>query len=497
MNSIVARVEDLDRSLDEANRDAFDSEQIPDLADAEIAALLEVSGRIQKRVEALQVEATCQVLERSTPMRDDKITEKYGWSRPVDLVRVLIRTESRDANRVVKTARLLNRTRGMSSGEFLPSRYPALRAAMVSGAIGIAGFLAAVEPLEQSRDRILDNARLEADQQLADLACGVIHDPETGERETTTGPLPTPEELRILSRVLVAYLDPDGAEPSDSKAARSRSFSVGRERDGTVPVRGNLLPEVAGQLRLLLDAILNPRVDGPDDPTQGVHFTESADADSANGAETTPNGDPISETQFFDHRTRAQKMHGAFAMIINTAASADLLPHLGGAAPTLTVSITADDYATGQGWAQVLNTGDLIPSRVAAQVGCAGGIQRILFDNNGRISAIGTSSRIFNALQRRAITLRDGGCIIPGCTVPATWCEVHHVQEYANGGPTHTDNGALLCWWHHRNLHLSEWRIRMNNGVPEIRGPVWWDREQRWHPAGAPKPRQRHRQPVG
>lgn len=131
-----------------ASLDAFDSEEIPDLADADISALLEISGRIQKRVEALQVEATGQILERSTPMRDDKITEKYGWSRPLDLVRVLTRTETREANRVVKTARMLTRTRGMSSGEFLPARYPALRAAMVSGAIGVAGLLAAIEPLE-------------------------------------------------------------------------------------------------------------------------------------------------------------------------------------------------------------------------------------------------------------------------------------------------------------------------------------------------------------
>lgn len=105
------------------------------------------------------------------------------------------------------------------------------------------------------------------------------------------------------------------------------------------------------------------------------------------------------------------------------------------------------------------------------QAGCAGGIQRVLFDEDGRIVAIGTSSRIFNALQRRAITLRDGGCVIPGCTIPATWCEVHHVREHADGGPTHTDNGVLLCWFHHRTLHLSEWVIRMNHGIPKSAAP--------------------------
>src|SRR5690606_3938674 len=129
---------------------------------------------------------------------DDKITEKYGWARPVDLVRVLTRTDTRDANRVVKTARLLSRTRGMTSGEFLPARYPELRAAMVDGVIGVAGLLAAMEPLEQSRKRILDEARLEADRQLARLARGITDD--AGEPDSP-GPLPVPEDLRLLSKV--------------------------------------------------------------------------------------------------------------------------------------------------------------------------------------------------------------------------------------------------------------------------------------------------------
>jgi len=484
MNSIVAHLEDLDRSLAEAGRDAFDREEIPDLSDAEIAALLEASGRIQKRIEALQIEASVQVLERSAPMRDDKITAKYGWDRPVDLVRALTRTETRDANRVVKAARLTSRIRGLSSGEFVPARYPELRAAMLSGAIGVAGLLAAIEPLEQSRDRMFDEDRLEADRQLADLARGTIRDDEG--RAVDSGPLPAPEDLRLLSRILVAYLDPDGAEPSDSAGARARSFIIGRERDGSVPVRGNLLPEVAGQLQLLQDSILNPRVDGPDDPTTGVHFEDSADD------VVTPGGYVLTAAEI-DRRTCAQKQHDAFAMIVNAAARSGEFPDLGGAAPTLVVTVRAEDYASGRGWATVLNTGDHIPSRIAAQTGCAGGIQRVMFDENGRIAALGTSARIFNALQRRAITLRDGGCVIPGCTVPASWCEIHHVTEYADGGPTHTDNGVLLCWWHHRNLHLSEWRIRMRDGVPEIRGPAWWDSKQRWRPAGVPRPRVRER----
>ena len=57
-----------------------------------------------------------------------------------------------------------------------------------------------------------------------------------------------------------------------------------------------------------------------------------------------------------------------------------------------------------------------------------------------------------------------------------------HVIEHARGGPTHTDNGVLLCWWHHRNLDSGVWAIRMRNGVPEIRGPAWWDNTLQWRP---------------
>lgn len=96
---------------------------------------------------------------------------------------------------------------------------------------------------------------------------------------------------------------------------------------------------------------------------------------------------------------------------------------------------------------------------------------------------------MFNRRQRRAIAARDGGCIIPGCAVPAGWCEIHHVVEHAQGGPTHTDNGALLCWYHHRHLESSGWLIRMNRGVPEVMAPTWNDPYRRWRAVTTSKTR--------
>ncbi|KRC58620.1 hypothetical protein ASE14_18890 [Agromyces sp. Root81] len=111
---------------------------------------------------------------------------------------------------------------------------------------------------------------------------------------------------------------------------------------------------------------------------------------------------------------------------------------------------------------------------------CTGGIQTVVHDDAGRILSLGSPERCFTPHQRRAITLRDGGCLIPGCTVPAAWCEIHHVTPDSDGGPTHTDNGVLLCWFHHRSIDTSGWAIRMRHGVPEIRPPSWLDPGGRW-----------------
>ncbi|SJN35455.1 putative HNH endonuclease domain protein [Microbacterium esteraromaticum] len=474
MNSVVDRLEYLQAEFAAVLGEAFACEEIADLPDDEVMRLLDVTGGVQRTIDAAQVEATAQVRERSEGLRAERLTSTYGCSTPADLLAMVLRIDRSRARRLVKAAGCGARTRGITDGAFLPARFEQLRLALNEGAIGIDGFLAATGPLENSRGRIAHETRVEADRQLAAFARG-DHGEADAEAGARVAPAPTPDELAQLSHVLVAYLDPDGAEPSDGAASHERGLWMGAVRHGRVPLRGELLPEVAAQLNRLLDSLLNPRV-GPVATPDGVHFVDSADAQ---GEESLA---PI------DDRTRPQKMHDTFATILMAAARGGELPDLGGAAPTLLVTVSASDYAVGSGWAHVDGADAPVPMRVAAQVGCAGGIQRVLFDDRGRIVGLGISARIFNSLQRRAIIARDGGCIVPGCTIPATWCEIHHVEDHARGGPTHTDNGVALCWHHHRTLHLSAWQVRMRHGTPEIRGPGWWDRERRWRPTGRRAP---------
>ncbi len=349
------------------------------------------------------------------------------------------------------------------AGTPLPAHQPAMRDALIDGVVGLDGLLAVAGPLAAMGRRVGREDLLAAVSVLAGAARG----------EGADGAPPACAELlRLQALVWSAALDQDGAEPRETRALRMRGVTLGAARDGVIPFNGALLPEVAAHFRRICDATGSPRVEG----NTSVQFR--------------PGGE-VSDEDFApeDTRTWAQKQHDALATALFAAASSGLLPTIGGAAPTLVVSVRAEDLISETGWAHVDGTDEPVAIAAARHAGCAGVIQRILLDGNGRVARLGTEERVFNRHQRRGISLRDGGCIIPGCCVPAAWCEIHHVIDYAKGGPTHTDNGVLLCWFHHRFLDKSGWLIRMNRGVPEVRAPGWLDCSGRWRTVTRSKPR--------
>ncbi|XBH21155.1 DUF222 domain-containing protein [Jonesiaceae bacterium BS-20] len=115
------------------------------------------------------------------------------------------------------------------------------------------------------------------------------------------------------------------------------------------------------------------------------------------------------------------------------------------------------------------------------QAGCSGSLQRVVLAENGSVNHVSSPSRIFNGHQRRAIAMRDGGCAIPLCDVPPTWCEIHHVVEWSKGGPTTIKNGVSLCWYHHRTIDTNGWHIKMIDNLPHVQAPLWADPRQKWH----------------
>jgi hypothetical protein len=54
--------------------------------------------------------------------------------------------------------------------------------------------------------------------------------------------------------------------------------------------------------------------------------------------------------------------------------------------------------------------------------------------------------------QARAMWVRDGGCVFPGCDRPPVACEAHQIESVAAGTGDLADL-CLVCTAHHRLLH--------------------------------------------
>lgn len=112
-----------------------------------------------------------------------------------------------------------------------------------------------------------------------------------------------------------------------------------------------------------------------------------------------------------------------------------------------------------------LATGEPIPASVLARIACDSEVTRIVFGPEGQVLDVGRAERTYSKQLRRAVIARDRHCQFPDCTAPPTLGEVHHIQWWAREGPTSVENGVLLCWHHHDQVHARGlWILRRPHG---------------------------------
>ena len=384
---------------------------------------------------------------------DTTLCTRFGCASPAELIERAAHVSHATAQGRLRTARAVT-TRITLTGQTRPAPLEHARRELAAGRLSLDAMTTIADGLRPLQRTCSADQLAAAEAELVQAAAGTAEDPPC-----------TIHELRIMTQTWALYLDPDGTLP-DEDTERMRTFRIGRERNDLFPVRGTVTADVAATLQRLLDAHLNPRLTGP-------RFT----------------GDPgdvgyFGDEHVHDPRTIDQKRHDAFASIVNAAASSADTPTLGGAAPTLVVTVAEDQLTRPDGVAFVDGPdGETpVPAAFARHTGCHGTIHRVTLDTTGAIKALHVTDRVFTHWQRKALTARDGGCIIPGCPIRAAWCEIHHVTPHHRNGPTDTANGVLVCWHHHRTIETSGWEIRMTDGAPQVRPPAWIDPRRRWRP---------------
>ncbi|THJ67167.1 hypothetical protein E8P82_06450 [Arthrobacter echini] len=114
---------------------------------------------------------------------------------------------------------------------------------------------------------------------------------------------------------------------------------------------------------------------------------------------------------------------------------------------------------------------DHLDARSIRQIACDADIIPLVLGGDGQILDIGRAGRLFPPHLRRAMVARDKGCAFPDCTIPAGWCEAHHITPWSRGGVTSVDNGVLLCAHHHHVIHRGHWGVAAHDGVPWFTPP--------------------------
>ncbi|MGO4783912.1 DUF222 domain-containing protein [Cryobacterium sp. W22_MBD10_FK3] len=281
------------------------------------------------------------------------------------------------------------------------------------------------------------------------------------------------DEIRKLAVRWQAVLNPDGLAPNAPTVEAKSTFSFGPYKDGLHPLRGGVTPELKGVMQNLFNTFQSAR--------SAPSFPSAEEQQRIEAGELVPG-------ELIDERSGGEKRADILRGILVQVAQDPRTPTMGGMPPTVMVHVNATDLLNQAGVGWIDGVDEPISMTTITQLIDNGGMQPLFFGTNGAVLGLGSKERCFTPKQRKAITARDGGCIIPGCDCPPQWTEVHHVTPWQSGGDTHVNNGVLLCWYHHHTITSGGgWKIRMVAGMPQVKAPHWID------PTGAWRPPNQHR----
>ncbi len=405
---------------------------------------VEQAGRL---LDSLRVRSAAEIDERSRfELGSAGLSYRLGHRRGVHLIEQLTLVSSATAASRIRLGAVI-RPRQSIDGQALPPHYEHVGAALDAGAVGMDAAAVIIRMLEQAAPRTLHPELLEpAERYLVEVA-------------TTE----SADLVAIQARVQREALDPDGAPQRDEDLRARRAFRLGREQHGVTPFSGACDPVSAALLRAAFSESLAPAAQ--------PRFLSAEDRAAVAAEEVDDIPDP---------RSRDQRQHDiVFGLITAGIRSPGLR-----STTTVMAVVKLEDFESGRGVGWLDDVDEPVSAATVQELACDSGLRRIMLGEHGEILAHGMLERFFTSSQRRALAVRDGGCVWPHCTAPPGWCQAHHVTEYDAGGETNVDNGVLLCSAHHHMLHASAFTMKMANGRPRLPAPVWIDPAQRWRTLG-------------
>jgi len=250
----------------------------------------------------------------------------------------------------------------------------------------------------------------------------------------------TPAELRTAGRRILELVDPARFEDAEARALQREedeaekrtSLSLSDLGDGTMAIRGKLPLRDGLRFKTYLESHAQPRK-----------------------AQLEEQGTKVPYDRLLGQ---------AFCRLLERY-DADRLPHHGGDATTVFVTMTLAELTGRLATAGLGLDGDRITAGEARRLACQASIIPVVLGGDSEVLDVGRSARLHSPVQRKAIRLRDKTCRADGCDIPAAWCDVHHLTPWSRGGRTSVKDGVLLCGHHHRRAHHASYDTsRLPNG---------------------------------
>jgi hypothetical protein len=238
-----------------------------------------------------------------------------------------------------------------------------------------------------------------------------------------------------------AFLDRAGVAEKEREQLAKQEAKVWTDRDGMVHLRATFAPEDGDWFKNTLDLILGPRIGGP-------RFVHGRAVSAASSIEDDP-------------RSTEQIRASVLVDLFKAGALTDQNAILSQKRPAVQIVVAADELTRpdGDGVAFIQGTAIAVSMATVARLACDTGVVPVVRNSDGSPLDLGREVRLYTRAQRLVISALQGGCARDGCNAPASFCEVHHLHHWSDGGKTDVNDGVLLCRFHHMQLHNYGHRI--------------------------------------
>ena len=254
----------------------------------------------------------------------------------------------------------------------------------------------------------------------------------------TRTPVPVDDEARFLQVTDLLGQFFSGATPAAISARARRLGNRVSGRTGGLPASEDRSINTADHT-LTPDGRIQIRVDV--DAEVGAKYVAAIEELSAPRPE--PDGTP-------DTRSASRRRADAFEAVLDIAARGGDTASAPRTQLLLTVPTETPELAE-------LEYIGSISTLTLDRLTCDTTITTVIVDGEQVPLDIGREKRLFPAHLRKALYLRDQGCI--KCGAPPGRTHAHHIVHWAHGGDTNLNNGALLCPACHANIHHDGWDI--------------------------------------